>query len=68
MPDSRTLVLGSWDNNMYGPDGHWILPSDYSSRLLMFSYVYSVEFGHVLESVLAHDDAGIHAYIIRILN
>jgi factor associated with neutral sphingomyelinase activation len=36
MPDSRTLVLGSWDNNIY---------------------IYSIEFGHVLESVLAHDDA-----------
>ncbi|XP_062502057.1 protein FAN-like [Corticium candelabrum] len=36
MPDSRTLVLGSWDNNIY---------------------IYSVEFGHVLESVLVHDDA-----------
>ncbi|XP_078680116.1 protein FAN-like [Branchiostoma floridae x Branchiostoma belcheri] len=36
MADSKTLIIGSWDNNVY---------------------IYSVEYGHILDTVLAHDDA-----------
>ncbi|XP_065828267.1 protein FAN-like [Oscarella lobularis] len=36
MPDSKTLLIGSWDNNIY---------------------IYSVEYGRVLDSLVGHDDA-----------
>lgn len=36
LPDNLTIVVGSWDNNVY---------------------FYSIEFGRVLETLMAHDDA-----------
>ncbi|XP_052815113.1 LOW QUALITY PROTEIN: protein FAN-like [Mya arenaria] len=36
LPDSNTVIVGSWDNNVY---------------------FYSVEYGHVLDTLQAHDDA-----------
>ncbi|KAL3859053.1 hypothetical protein ACJMK2_009289 [Sinanodonta woodiana] len=36
MPDSKTIIVGSWDNNVY---------------------FYSVEFGRILDTLHAHDDA-----------
>ncbi|XP_063441618.1 protein FAN-like isoform X2 [Mytilus trossulus] len=36
LPDNLTIVVGSWDNNVY---------------------FYSIEFGRILETLIAHDDA-----------
>ncbi|XP_060073823.1 protein FAN-like [Ylistrum balloti] len=36
MPDDKTIIVGSWDNNVY---------------------FYSIEFGRVLDTLCAHDDA-----------
>lgn len=51
--NGSTATVGSWDNSVYDFSLSPLLLFNFSSP----SYVYSLEYGRVLDTLVAHDDA-----------